>query len=249
MREAETKSAGYVGYAQDESIFGLSGLASLPALLYLLFFLFVLVIYSANPFEPAVFGFYKLSIFFQITSFFAIFFVPALLIYFALDLTKSVGHTVIVLGYPILALGAAAILNTPDAQLFAAVTGLLPFAFYFLIGFNRSAIARQTRAPRATYGVRQGATVPSQLPPQGRPLEPRTPAQRRLMSRYAPNRPSDFRREARPQYGSPDGFLARLDRFLDRYDYVDGEAVPKGTQRSARYERDRYERDRRRGGR
>jgi hypothetical protein len=67
----------------------------------------------------------------------------------------------------------------------------------------------------------------------------------RQMSEYAPqSRPSDFRREVRPQYGSSDNFRSRLDRFLDRYDYVDGEAVRKGSRR-----RIRYEKDRRRGGR
>ncbi|MGD0170643.1 MAG: hypothetical protein ABSB81_00740 [Halobacteriota archaeon] len=247
MREADTSSVPYGRYEKDESIFGLSDLASLAAFIYLLFFLLVLVIYSANPFEPAVFGFYKLSVFFQVVSFFGIFFVPTLLIYFALDFTKSVGHTVVVLGYPILALGAAAILNIPDAPLFAALSGVVLFAFYFLAGLNRSAIERRQRAPYARSAVRQSPVVlpPPRLPPQRRPSDQRPPAQRRQMSQYAPpSRPSDFGREVRPQYGSSDGFLSRLDRFLDRYDYVDGEAVRKGSRRSGKYERDR-----RRGGR
>jgi len=194
-----------------------------------------------------VFGFYKLSVFFQVVSFFGIFFVPSLLIYFALVFTKSVGHTVVVVGYPILALGAAAILNIPDAPLFAALSGVVLFAFYFLAGLNRSAIERRQRAPYARSAVRQSPVVlpPPRLPPQRRPSDQRPPAQRRQMSQYAPpSRPSDFGREVRPQYGSSDGFLSRLDRFLDRYDYVDGEAVRKGSRRSGKYERDR-----RRGGR
>jgi hypothetical protein len=230
MREADTSSAPYGRYEKDESIFGLSDLASLAAFIYLLLFLLVLVISSANPFEPTVFGFYKLSVFFQVVSFFGIFFVPTLLIYFALGLTKSIGHTVVVLGYPFLVLGAAAILNIPDAPLFAALSGLVLFAFYFLGGLNLSAIDRQQRASRARRAVRQNQ---------------RAPAQRQLMSQYAPpSRPSDFRRDARPQYGSSDSFLSRLDRFLDRYDYIDGEAVRKSSRR-----RGRYERDQRRGGR
>jgi len=230
MHEADNSSAPYGRYEKDESIFGLSDLASLTAFIYLLFFLLVLVIYSANPFEPAVFGFYKLSVFFQVVSFFGIFFVPTLLTYFALDLTKSVGHTVVVLGYPFLVLGAAAILNIPDAPLFAALSGLVLFAFYFLAGLNRSTIERQQRASGARRAVRQNQ---------------RAPAQRQLMSQYAPpSRPSDFRRDAKPQYGSSDSFLSRLDRFLDRYDYIDGQAVPKSSRRSVRYERDQ-----RRGGR
>ena len=95
MREPYDSSAQYGKREQDESVLGLSDLASLPAFIYLLFFLFVLVVYSANPLEPQVFGFYKLSVFFQVVSFFSIFFVPTLLIYFALDLTKSVAHTCI----------------------------------------------------------------------------------------------------------------------------------------------------------
>jgi len=180
-------------------------------------------------------------------SFFGIFFVPTLLIYFALDFTKSVGHTVVVLGYPILVLGAAATLNIPDAPLFAALGGLVPFAFYFLAGLNRSAIERRQRAPRSQRAVRQRPVVvsPPRVPPQRRPSDQRSPDQRRQMSQYAPpSRPPDFRRETRPQYRSPDSFLSRLDRFLDRYDYVDGEAVRKGSRRSGRYERDQ-----RRGGR
>jgi hypothetical protein len=89
--------------------------------------------------------------------------------------------------------------------------------------------------------------VPSsqRLPPQGRPPDQRVPTQTRQTSQYGPpSRPSDFRREPRPQYGSSDSFISRLDRFLDRYDYVDGEAVRKGSRRNVRYERDR-----RRGGR
>ena len=247
MREADTSSAPYGRYEKDDSIFGLSDLASLAAFIYLLFFLLVLVLYSANPFEPAVFGFYKLSVFFQIVSFFGIFFVPTLLIYFALDFTKSVGHTVVVLGYPILVLGAAAILNIPDAPLFAALGGLVLFAFYFLAGLNRSAIERRQRAPRSQRAVRQRPVVvpPPLVPPQRRPSDQRSPDQRRQTSQYAPpNRPPDFRRETKPQYRSPDSFLSRLDRFLDRYDYVDGEAVRKGSRRSGKYERDQ-----RRGGR
>ena len=247
MREADTSSVPYGRYEKDDSIFGLSDLASVAAFIYLLFFLFVLVIYSANPFEPAVFGFYKLSIFFQIVSFFGIFFVPTVLIYFALDLTKSVGHTMVVLGYPILVLGAAAILNIPDAPLFAALGALVLFAFYFLAGLNRSAIERQQRAQGAQRSARQrpGVPPPTRLPPQRRPSDQRAPAQSRQMSQYAPpSYPPDYRRGARPQYGSSDGFLSRLDRFLDRYDYVDGEAVRKGSRRSRGYERDR-----RRGGR
>jgi hypothetical protein len=65
------------------------------------------------------------------------------------------------------------------------------------------------------------------------------------MSEYAPpSRSSDFRREVRPQHRSSDSFRSRLDRFLDRYDYVDGEAVRKGSRRRVRYERDQRRRGR-----
>jgi hypothetical protein len=246
MREADTSSAPYGRYEKEESVFGLSDLASLPAFIYLLFFILVLVVYSANPFEPAVFGFYKLSVFFQIVSFFGIFFVPTLLIYFALDLTKSPGHTVVVLGYPILALGATALFGVPDAPLFAALSALLLFAFYFLIGLNRAAVEGRQRAPYTRRAARRSpAMPPPRLSPQSRSPDQRAYAEWRRESQYvSPSRPSNFRREVRPQYGSSDGFLARLDRFLDRYDYIDGEAVRKGTRRNVRYERDQ-----RRGGR
>jgi hypothetical protein len=245
MREASTSTVPYGRYEKDDSIFGLSDLASLAAFIYLLFFLLALVLYSANPFEPAVFGFYKLSVLFQIVSFFGVFFVPTLLIYFVLDFTKSVGHTIVVLGYPILVLGAAAVLNIPDAPLFAALGGLVLFAFYFLAGLNRSAIERRQRASQRAVRQRPVVVPPSQRPPQRRLPDRHAPDQRRQMSQYAPpSHPPDFRREARPQYRSPDSFLSRLDRFLDRYDYVDGEAVRKGSRRSGRYERDQ-----RRGGR
>jgi hypothetical protein len=245
MREADTSPVRYGRYEKDESIFGLSDLASLAAIIYLLFFLLVLVIYSANPSEPA--GFYKLSVLFQIVSFFGIFFVPTLLIYFALGLTKSLANTVVVLGYPILVLGAAATINIPDAPIFAALSGLVLFAFYFLVGLNRSAIEQRRPTPRAQRAARQRPVVPPppRLPPQRRPSNQRAPLQRQQMSQYVPpTRPSDFKQEVRPQYRSSNGFRSRLDRFLDRYDYVDGEAVRKGSRRNVRYERDR-----RRGGR
>ncbi|MGZ4936217.1 MAG: hypothetical protein ACXV4C_06670, partial [Halobacteriota archaeon] len=97
MRERYSGPPPNQGSQQDESLLGLSDLASLPVFLYLLFFLLVLSVYSANPLEPALFGFYKLSQSLQMLSFFSVFFLPTLLIYFALDLTKSVVHTVIVL--------------------------------------------------------------------------------------------------------------------------------------------------------
>ena len=245
MREADTSPVRYGRYEKDESFFGLSDLASLAAISYLLFFLLVLVIYSANPSEPA--GFYTLSVLFQIVSFFGIFFVPTLLIYYALGLTQSFAHTVVVLGYPILALGAATTLNIPDAPLFAALSGLVLFAYYFLVGLNRSAIEQRRPTPRAQRAVRQSPVVspPPRPPAQRRPSDQRTPPQTRQMSEYAPpSRPSDFRREVRPQHRSSDSFRSRLDRFLDRYDYVDGEAVRKGSRRRVRYERDQRRRGR-----
>lgn len=244
MREADTSPVRYGPYDEEESIFGLSNLASVAAFLYLLFFLLVLVAYSANPTQPA--GYYKLSVFFQIASFFGIFFVPALLIYFALDLTKSVAHTLVVLGYPILALGAASYLNVPDAPIFAALSGLVLFAYYFLEGLNRAANERQRPVPRRQRAVRQRPIPPpSQLPPQRGPPDQHAAPQRRQMSQYAPpSRPSNVRRDVRPQYRSSDSFRSRLDRFLDRYDYVDGEAVPKDSRRSARNQGDRRRGDR-----
>jgi len=264
MREADTSPVRYGRYEKDESFFGLSDLASLAAIIYLLFFLLVLVIYSANPSEPA--GFYTLSVLFQIVSFFGIFFVPTLLIYYALGLTQSFAHTVVVLGYPILALGAATTLNIPDAPLFAALSGLVLFAYYFLVGLNRSAIEQRRPTSRAQRAVRQSPVVsppprppaqrrpsdqrpvvspPPRPPAQRRPSDQRTPPQTRQMSEYAPpSRPSDFRREVRPQHRASDSFRSRLDRFLDRYDYVDGEAVRKGSRRRVRYERDQRRRGR-----
>jgi hypothetical protein len=140
------------------------------------------------------------------------------------------------------------------------------FAYYFLVGLNRSAIEQRRPTPRAQRAVRQSPVVPPppqppaqrrpsdqrpvvppppQPPAQRRPSDQRAPPQRRQMSQYAPpSHPSDFRQEVRPQYRSSNGFRSRLDRFLERYDYVDGEAVRKGSRR-----RVRYEKDRRRGGR
>ena len=100
------------------------------------------------------FGFYKLYRFFKIVSFFSIFFVPTLLIYFALDLTKNVAHTFIVLLYPLLVLGGVTILNVADLPLLAALSGFVLFVFYFLLGLSYSATERQRRAPRARRVVR-----------------------------------------------------------------------------------------------
>ncbi|MGA7075162.1 MAG: hypothetical protein WBZ42_01230 [Halobacteriota archaeon] len=242
MREPYDSSAQYGIREQDESVLGLSDLASLPAFIYLLFFLFVLVVYSANPLEPQVFGFYKLSVFFQVVSFFSIFFVPTLLIYFALDLTKSVAHTCIVLLYPLLALGGVTILNVADLPLLAALSGFVLFAFYFLLGLSHSATERRRRTPRARHVVRPSPVTqaPLRMPPQRRPQDERAAIQKQRASQYAPpSRPQEFRRDSRPQYGASDGFLSRLDRFLDRYDYVEGEAVRKGLRRDVTHPRDR----------
>jgi hypothetical protein len=247
MREPYNSSPQYGRLEQDDSLLGFSDLASLPAFIYLLFFLFVLVIYSANPLEPQVFGFYKLSVFFQVVSFFGIFFVPTLLIYFSLDLTKSVAHTGVVLVYPLLALGGVTVLNVADLPLLAALSGFFLFAFYFLLGLSRAATERRRRIPRARRVVRSRPTTraPLQMPPQRRPQDERAAIQRQRVPQYAPpTRPQEFRREVRGQYGAPDGFLSRLDRFLDRYDYIEGEAVRKGSKRDVKYPRDR-----RRGGR
>ena len=219
MREPYDSPAQRGRSEPDESILGFSDLASLPAFIYLLFFLFVLVVFSANPFEPQVFGFYKLSVFFQVAAFFSIFFVPTLLIYFALDLTKSTAHTCIVLGYPLLALGGVAILNVADSPLLAALSGLVLFAYYFFLGLSRSATERLRRTLQPV--VRPSPL--SRAPPQMRPQQ----------------RPQESRRDARPQYGSSDGFISRLDRFLDRYDYVEGEAVRKGSGRDVKSPRDK----------
>jgi hypothetical protein len=242
MREPYDSSAQYGRREQDDSVLGLSDLASLPAFIYLLFFLFVLVVYSANPLEPQVFGFYKVSVFFQVVSFFSIFFVPTLLIYFALDLTKSVAHTCIILLYPLLALGGVTILNVADLPFLAALSGLVLFAFYFLLGLSISATERRRRAPRARRVVRPSPATqtPLRMPPRGQPQDERAALQKQRASQYAPpSRPQEFRRDNRPQYGASDGFLSRLDRFLDRYDYVEGEAVRKGSRRDATYPRDR----------
>jgi hypothetical protein len=225
---------------QDESVFGFADLASLPAFIYLLFFLFVLVVFSANPFEPQVFGFYKLSVFFQVIAFFSIFFVPTLLIYFALDLTKSTAHTCIVLGYPLLVLGGVAILNVADSPILAALSGLVLFAFYFFLGVSRSVTERQRRTLQPVMRPTPLRQAPRQMPQQQRPQDELDAVQRQQTSRYAPpSRPQEFRRDVRPQYGSSDGFISRLDRFLDRYDYVDGEAVRKGSRRNVKSPRDK----------
>jgi hypothetical protein len=247
MRESYDSSAPYGRRDQDDSVLGLSDLASLPAFIYLLFFLFVLVVYSANPLDPQAFGFYKLSVFFKIVSFFGIFFVPTLLIYFALDLTRNVAHTFIVLLYPVLALGGVIILNVADLPLLAALSGFVLFAFYFLLGLSYSATERRRRTARARRVVRPSPVTraPLQMPPQQRLQDERAAIHRPRASQYVPpSRPQEFRRESRPQYGTSDGFLSRLDRFLDRYDYVEGEAVRKGSRRDVKYPRDR-----RRGGR
>jgi hypothetical protein len=197
-------------------------------------------VYSANPFEPQVFGFYKLSVFFQVVSFFSIFFVPTLLIYFALDLTKSFAHTCVVLVYPLLALGGVSVLNVADLPLLAALSGLVLFAFYFLLGLSRSAAERQRRVQRAPRVIRPSPATQAALQTQQRPQDERPAIQRQQTSRYAPpSRPQEFRRDVRPQYGASDGFLSRLDRFLDRYDYIEGEAVKKGSRRDVKYPRDR----------
>jgi hypothetical protein len=242
MREPYNASDLYGRLEQDDSVFGLSNLASWPAFFYLLFFLFVLVIYSANPLEPQVFGFYKLSIFFQVISFFGIFFVPTLLIYFALDLTKSIGHTFIVLIYPIVALGGVSTLSIADLPIVSALCGFLLFTFYFLLGLSRSAAERRSR--RRSLHVR-GRARPSAATRAAAPMDLRRRANnggayvQRAPERAPSSRAHEFGRDARPQYGAPDGFIARLDRFLDRYDYVDGEAMPKSARRSATNQRDR----------
>ncbi len=254
MRERYSGLSPDPGYQQDESLFGLSDLASLPVFIYLLFFLLVLSLYSANPLEPALFGFYKLSKSLQILSFFSVFFLPALLIYFALDLTKSIAHTVVVLAYPILILGGVLFLGISPSPAFAALLGFVPFAFYFVLGLSRSSTNRRRRASRPQRVVRSEPLM-HDLRRQPRPqrMEPdrRVAAQRQLSTQRPPprqqypppsNRP-EYRRDGRPPYRSSDGFLSKLDRFLDRYDYVDGEAVKKGSRRSATYQRER-----RRGG-
>ncbi|HEX7515417.1 MAG TPA: hypothetical protein VF393_07510 [archaeon] len=240
MREPYDSPAQRGKSERDESVLGFSDLASLPAFIYLLFFLFVLVVFSANPFEPQVFGFYKLSVFFQVVAFFSIFFVPTLLIYFALDLTKSTAHTCIVLGYPLLALGVVAILNIADSPLLAALSGLVLFAFYFFLGLSRSTTERQRRTLQPVVRPRPFTQAPPQMRPQQRPQDERAAVQRQQTSQYVPpSRPQEFRRDARPQRGSSDGFISRLDRFLDRYDYVEGEAVRKGSRRDVKSPRDR----------
>ncbi len=253
MRERYIGPPPSQGYRQDESLFGLSDLASLPAFLYLLFFLLVLAVYSANPLEPAHFGFYKLSLFLQLLAFFSVFFLPALLIYFALDLTKSIGHTVIVLAYPLLVLGGVFVLGIPASPALAAFMGLIPFAFYFVLGLGRSSTNRRRRPSRPQRVVRPDASMYDlrhQPPPQRMEPDRRTATQRQRPIQQPPQRPqypppnrSEFRRGGRAPYRSSDGFLSKLDRFLDRYDYVDGEAVKKGSRRSTVYERER-----RRGG-
>ncbi len=240
MREPYDSPAQRGRSERDESVLGFSDLASLPAFIYLLFFLFVLVVFSANPFEPQVFGFYKLSVFFQVVAFFSIFFVPTLLIYFALDLTKSTAHTCIVLGYPLLALGVVAILNIADSPLLAALSGLVLFAFYFFLGLSRSTTERQRRTLQPVVRPRPFTQAPPQMRPQQQPQDERAAVQRQQTSQYVPpSRPQEFRRDARPQHGSSDGFISRLDRFLDRYDYVEGEAVRKGSRRDVKSPRDR----------
>jgi len=253
MRERYT-SPPQRGYQQDDSLFGLSDLASLSAFIYFLFFLVILTIYSSNPLEPTLFGFYKLSLYFQLLSFFSVFFLPALLIYIALDFTKSIVHTVIVLAYPLLVLGGIAILRVPASPPLVALSGLMLFAFYFVLGLNRSVSERKRRGPRPQRVVRPGPPVQNSrplAPAQPMPPEQESAVQRQRLAQpppttlYAPpSRSSEPRQEGRAQYKSPDGFLSKLDRFLDRYDYVNGEAVKKGSQRGAAYYRDR-----RKGGR
>lgn len=253
MRERHIGPPPNKGYQQDESLFGLSDLASLPTFLYLLFFLLVLSIYSANPLEPALFGFYKLSLYLQLISFFSVFFLPALLIYFALDLTKSIGHTVIVLAYPLLVLGGIFVLGIPASPPLAAFMGLIPFAFYFVLGLSRSSTNRQRRTSRPQRVVRPEPStydLRRQPPPQRMEPDRRTATQPQMPIQQPPQRPqypppnrSESRRDERAPYRSSDGVLSKLDRFLDRYDYVDGEAVKKGARRSTAYQKER-----RRGG-
>jgi len=249
MRERYNSPPQHRGYQQDDSLFGLSDLASLSAFIYFLFFLVILAIYSANPLEPTLFGFYKLSLYFQLLAFFGVFFLPALLIYIALDFTKSVAHTVIVLAYPLLVLGGIAVLRVPPSPPLVALSGLILFAFYFVLGLNRSVAERKRRGPRPQRVVRPGP--PAQNARSLTPAQPMRPEQETTEQRqrvvqpppaslYAPpSRSSEPRQESRTQYRSPDGFVSKLDRFLDRYDYVDGEAVKKGSQRSAMHYRER----------
>ncbi len=253
MRERYSGLTADSGYQQDESLLGLSDLASLPVFVYLLFFILVLSLYSANPLEPALFGFYKLSKSLQILSFFSVFFLPALLIYFALDLTKSIAHTVIVLAYPILVLGGVLFLGMSPSPAFAALLGFIPFAFYFVLGLGKSSTTRRRRTSRPQRVVHSEPSM-HELRRQPRPqrMEPdkRIVTQRQLSTQrppqrqeYPPSNRPEYRRDVRTPYRSSDGFLSKLDRFLDRYDYVDGEAVKKGSRRGAAYQRER-----RRGG-
>ncbi len=250
MRERYIDSPSAQGYQQEESLFGLSDLASLPVFVYLLFFLLILSVYSANPLEPALFGFYKLSVFLQTLSFFSVFFLPTLLIYFALDLTKSIAHTVIVLVYPLLVLAGVLVLNIAASPALAAFVGLIPFVFYFVLGLSRAMTDRRRRVVRPQRVARPNSSMydlrrqppPRRMEPDRRGTMERQPSTQRppQRSQYTPtNRSAEFRRDGRVPYRSSDGFLSKLDRFLDRYDYVDGEAVKKGSRRSTMYQRDR----------
>ncbi len=250
MREHYIGPPSGQGYQQEESLFGLSSLVSMAAFAYLLFFLLVLSVYSANPLEPALFGFYKLSVYLQVLSFFSVFFLPTLLIYFALDLTRSVAHTVIVLAYPLLVLAGVFVLNISASPTLAAVMGLIPFVFYFILGLSRATTDRRRRATRPQHVARPSPSMydlrhqppPRRMEPDRRSTTQRqTPTQRPpRRPQYPPtNRPSESRRDGRVPYRSSDGFLSKLDRYLDRYDYVDGEAVKKGSRRSIVYQRDR----------
>jgi hypothetical protein len=242
MREPYNTSPLHGRLEQNDSLFGLSNLASWPTFFYLLFFLFALVVYSANPLEPQVFGIYKLSVFSQVISFFSVFFVPTLLIYFALDLPRSIAHSFIMLIYPLVVVGGVTAFSTADMPLVSALCGFFLFAFYFLLGVSRSAAekGRRRRSPRVRRVARPSAAsrAPAPMAPQRRMYDDHAYVQR-APQRVSPSRARELRRDVQPQYRAPDGFLARLDRFLDRYDYVDGEAVPKSSRRSATYQRDR----------
>jgi len=198
MREPYRKTITDESYdARGVYGFGLTDVLSLPALMYLVFSVLVLSIYSSLTPESAFYASYKLALFLRSFSYFSIFLIPTIVIYFALSLNRRIIPTVILTVYPIASLSVLFLVFGTSSPGIFMLSGLVLFAFCSLLGLTRTA---SRWAPEAVYG---GADV----------------RQRQMMDRRRSNMNSDI--------NPPENFLEKLDKFLDLYEYVDGEAVRK----------------------
>ena len=182
--------------------FGLTDVLSLPALMYLVFSVLVLSIYSSLTPESAFYASYKLALFLRSFSYFSIFLVPTIVIYFALNLNRKITYTLILTAYPIASLSVLFLVFGASTPGIFMLSAFVLFAFYFLLGLTRTASRWAHEAGYWSADVRRSADV-----------------RERQMDTRRGNRNSDF--------NPPESFLEKLDKFLDLYEYADGEAVRK----------------------